>query len=233
MIEAALILGAYLVGAIPFGVLIARRYGVDLFKVGSGNVGATNVSRALGKGPAILVFALDLAKGLAPAWLAREVFASPEWAFGVGAAAIAGHCLSPFLRFRGGKGIATALGVVLGTTPLVALSSFGVFLVVFAISRWVSVASIVAVASTLLFGYLFGDSPFMMAMYGLLLTFVIYRHRANIQRLRRGEEPKFQSKRRKNEDSDEDMSNRKDMSAGSQTGQPSSTSYRWEGGPRA
>jgi len=233
MIVAAWILGAYLIGAVPFGVIVARAKGVDLFSVGSGNVGATNVTRALGKGPGLLVFALDVCKGVAPSLAARWYFQSPEWALGIGCAAIAGHCLSPFLRFRGGKGIASGLGMLIGSTPLVAASAFGVFALMFWLCRWVSLASIVAVASTLLFGWIFGDSPWMLGAYAVLLLFVIYRHRANIRRLREGTEPKFRWNRGNNQDSKEGESNKKDMSAAGSMNAPNATSLGLNGGPRA
>lgn len=191
MIEAVLFISAYVLGSIPFGVLFARAKGVDIFAVGSGNVGATNVKRALGLGPAIVVFLLDVLKGFAPAFVAIRLLGSQEWAIGVGVAAILGHCYSPFLRFRGGKGIATGLGVLLGVTPWVALCVLGVFLLSMLIHRWVSLSSLIAVATAPLFGWLFKDSPWMFLFYAALLIFVVIRHRENIKRLLDGTEPKF------------------------------------------
>jgi glycerol-3-phosphate acyltransferase PlsY len=214
MLEAVLLIGAYLVGAVPFGYLIARAHGVNIFEVGSGNVGATNIKRALGLGWALAVFALDVLKGAVPALLALQLLHSQAWAMGAGCAAIAGHCLSPFLKFRGGKGIATALGVALASSPLVALSAFGVFVVCLAISRYVSLSSMIAVPSGLLFGWLYGESRAIMLFYGALAVFVIVRHRANIKRLRDGTEPKFslgQGKDEKKRDEPEDQ-NENDMS---------------------
>ena len=201
-------MGAYLLGAIPFGVLFARAKGIDLFAVGSGNVGATNVKRALGLGPAIAVFLLDVLKGFAPAFLALRVLGSQDWAIGVGVAAILGHCFSPFLKFKGGKGIATGLGVLFGVTPWVALSVFGVFLFSMLIHRWVSLSSLTAVVTAPFFGWLFGDSPGMFLFYGALLIFVLIRHRENINRLFEGTEPKFKFKDREKKVSkgDEDSS---------------------------
>lgn len=200
MIQAALFIGAYLVGAIPFGVLFARSRGIDLFAVGSGNVGATNVKRALGLGPAIAVFLLDVLKGFAPAFLAMRLLGSQDWAIGIGVAAILGHCYSPFLKFKGGKGIATGLGVLLGVTPWVALSVFGVFLLSMLIHRWVSLSSLTAAVTAPFFGWLFGDSPGMFLFYGALLVFVLIRHRENIHRLFDGTEPKFSFSRSKSQD---------------------------------
>lgn len=191
MLEAALILGAYLVGAIPVGVLVARSRGVNLFEVGSGNVGATNVKRALGSKAALLVFVLDVLKGVLPSAAALQLLHSAEWAFGIGLAAVAGHCLSPFLRFRGGKGVATGLGVLFGSVPLVAVCALGLFLLVFAATRWVSLSSIIAAASVLVFGLVFEGSPLILGFSSLMAAFLIYRHIPNIKRILDGTEPKF------------------------------------------
>lgn len=194
-----LFVAAYLLGAIPFAVLVTRAKGIDIFKVGSGNPGATNVARALGKKWAALVFLLDVLKGAIPAFASRAFITEPVgpldaqavW-FAVGAAAIAGHCLSPFLGFRGGKGIATALGAGLGAAPAVALSAFALFLLVFAICRYISLASIVAVVAAVALGAMLpSQSRQLLPVLFLLAAFVVYRHRANIGRLLRGEEPKF------------------------------------------
>lgn len=203
MIEAALILGAYLVGAIPFGVLIARAKGVDIFKVGSGNIGATNVKRALGLSAALLVFALDILKGAIPTLTALIVTNSHEWALGAGIAAIAGHCLSPFLGFKGGKGISTALGVALASSWPVALSAFGVFCLILAITRYVSLSSLIAVPSALVFSWIYGEPHVLLIFYGVLTLFVLFRHRANISRLRNGTESKFEFKSKKEPAADE------------------------------
>ncbi len=204
--EVALLLaGAYLLGSIPFGVLAARAKGVDLATVGSGNVGATNVHRALGIRWGLAVFALDVAKGLAPALCARLLFASPGvidppavadagfWTLVAGIAAVVGHCASPWLRFRGGKGIATGLGAILGSSPLVGLCALGVFALLFVPTRVVSLSSLVAAASLIPFGIVWGDSGAVVTTYGALLAFVLFRHRANIERLWKGTEPKFRA----------------------------------------
>lgn len=181
---------AYFLGAVPFGVLIARSKGVDLFSVGSGNTGATNVYRALGKGPALLVLALDMGKSLVPALIARIYF-TPDWALLVGLMAVVGHSLSPFLGFRGGKGISSGLGAILGSQPAVAMGVLGTFLVVFGITSFVSLASIAAALSAIVFALLFSGSVFAVLLFVGLFAFVIYRHQPNIRRLREGSEPKF------------------------------------------
>lgn len=241
MIEGAIILGAYVLGSIPFGVLVARARGVDLFKVGSGNVGATNVNRALGRKWALLVFALDVLKGAVPALVARQELASSEWALAAGLAAIAGHCLSPFLRFRGGKGVATGLGMLLGSAPPVALSAFGLFLIAMLVWRFVSLASILAAASILPFGFVFGEPPLVLGTYAALAAFVIWRHRANVRRLRDGTESRFhwgQSREsspeaEKNQELGAEGSNQKEMSVRSDPASPSGMPLGMDGRSRA
>lgn len=193
---ALLLLGAYLLGSIPVGVLVARAFGVDIMKIGSGNIGATNVGRALGKKASIPVFLLDMLKGLIPTLVARSLFPDRQelW-FLSGAMAIIGHSFSPFLRFKGGKGISTALGMTLGTSPLVALCAFGLFSATLGTTRFMSLASIVGVLATIPLGLLFKDSLWVLGGYGLMSTFIIYRHRANLKRLKDGIEPKFSFKK--------------------------------------
>ena len=197
-----LILASYLLGAVPFGVLVARARGVDILKVGSGNIGATNVGRALGTKLGLAVWALDVLKSLAPTLAARVLLAHPlgaldpqtQW-FLVGAAAIVGHCASPFLRFRGGKGISTALGAMIGVAPLVALACFALFAVVLATTRLMAVASTVGVSSVVVFACLLGVTPQLLPAFVLLALFVAYRHRSNFRRLREGTEPRFSFKK--------------------------------------
>lgn len=204
---AAFVAGAYLVGSIPFGVLVARAKGVDLRKVGSGNVGATNVARTLGKKWGYLVFVLDMLKGLAPTVLAGSLLvrSSPPnglqqgaW-LGVAMAVIAGHVFSVFLGFRGGKGVATALGVVLGIYPYftwAGLVAFGVWIAVLLISRYVSLASIAAAAAFAPLLVVFNRSRLgaiwpLLAFAAAIIVLILVRHRTNIQRLRAGTENRF------------------------------------------
>lgn len=196
-----LLLVAYFLGGVPFGVLIARSRGIDILKVGSGNIGATNVGRVLGKGPMIAVWLLDVLKSLLPTVAARFLLtdrlgplnAETQW-FLVGLAAIVGHCASPFLRFRGGKGISTALGAIVGAAPLTALLCFGLFAAVLATTRYMAIASVVGVASVVPFSLLLRVTPQLVPVFALLTLFVAYRHRANFRRLRDGTEPKFSFK---------------------------------------
>ena len=198
MTFAALLLFSYLLGAIPVGVLVARSRGVDILKEGSGNIGATNVGRVLGKGPGLAVWGLDVMKSLVPVLAARALLHGPlgpldaqtQW-FLVGTAAILGHCASPFLGFKGGKGISTALGAMLGTAPFVAVLCFALFAVVLATTRYMAIASTVGVSSVVLFAWLLGVTPQLLPVFVLLALFVAYRHRSNFARLRAGTEPRF------------------------------------------
>lgn len=186
----ALCLGAFALGSIPFGVIVSGRRGLDIRKVGSGNIGATNVHRALGWKFGLLVMFLDAAKGLVPALLAASLGYGPNWALLAGLAAVAGHCFSPLLNFKGGKGIATLCGAALGATPLVAAGGLLVFAILFLSTQYVSVASIAAVGAAVLISWLLNFDAAVVATFGLLWIFIIYRHRANIARLVRREEPK-------------------------------------------
>jgi glycerol-3-phosphate acyltransferase PlsY len=199
----SLVVAAYVLGAVPFGVLISRAKGVDLSQIGSGNVGATNVGRALGKKWAITVFLLDLAKGLAPTLLARTLTDNHWLWYLVGLATVAGHCASPFLHFKGGKGVATSLGMVFGASPLVAASGFLIFGIVFAIKRYVSLSSIVGVGLAVAVAAILRDWVYV-GIGSLLFLFVLYTHRANIRRLLNGTEPKFKFKKEEKKPEDDD-----------------------------
>jgi glycerol-3-phosphate acyltransferase PlsY len=207
-----LALGCYLLGAIPFGYLIGRARGVDIRATGSGNIGATNVGRVLGRYWGVLVFALDVAKGLAPTlaagWLINGQIAAGAWPamtgnllwLMCGVCCILGHNYSIYLGFHGGKGVATSLGVVLGIYPYLTLAgalAFGLWAAVTLTSRYVSLGSITAAAAlpllfavcTLLAGrQTFVDNLPTLAFAALLAVMVIYRHRANLARLRAGTE---------------------------------------------
>jgi len=197
-----LAIGAFFLGAIPFGFIAGKLRGVDLRKVGSGNIGATNVMRELGKGPGSIVLLLDVLKGLAPVLVARSLLLLPSWwVVGIGLCAILGHIYSPFVRFRGGKGVATSLGVLIGLSPLIAAISFTLFVLVVFFTRYVSLGSIIgAVAQAVLFWIIppsaIPSENLPYRLFGLVAAvFVIIRHRANIQRLLRGEENRFGAKK--------------------------------------
>lgn len=190
-----LLAGSFFLGSLPFGLWIGRALGVDIRKVGSGNIGATNAMRALGKGWGLLVLVLDVLKGLVPALVGRFLFDDAQIGGLCGLTAVLGHCLSPFLRFRGGKGISTGLGALLGSTPLVGFSAFVVFAIILWRTRYVSLASMAAAFALIPFGLLFGDPLTMVSIYAAFFAFVVYRHRANIDRLRSGTENRFEWKR--------------------------------------
>lgn len=193
---------AFLVGSIPFGVIVARRQGVDLTAVGSGNIGATNAMRVLGTKWGLIVFALDVLKGTIPSALAFYAFPAgfgmldrQPTAMILGAFAILGHMFSPWIGFKGGKGISTILGVALGAIPICGLLAFGTMLIVLALTRYVSLASLVGVASSMVWNRVLGDSPQMLPVLGLLFVFIVYKHRSNIRRLLDGTESKFGRKK--------------------------------------
>ena len=189
----------YLLGSIPFGYLLVRIFrGADVRTTGSGNIGATNVARtspALG----ILTLMLDLLKGLAAVWITLALFSGNRTiAFIAAFAAICGHVFPIWLRFRGGKGVATGLGSFLLLTPKAILVAIGIFFVLMIAFRYVSVASVIAAASLPLFAVLFREvlSPieFVFVFVGSLL--IVVKHHQNIRRLLSGVEPRFQVKRK-------------------------------------
>jgi len=198
----ALILAvAYLIGSIPSGYLIVRATeGEDVREKGSGGTGATNVSRSAGKGAGILTLILDVIKGVFVVFLAGilsdGLFPYADWTIAfAGVLAILGHIFPVWLRFRGGKGVATALGVFLMLEPIVVVIALVVFAITFALTRYVSLASLVAISSitiAILALTLFDPFELPNAIAALLSAgLVIFAHRANIQRLIAGSEPKF------------------------------------------
>jgi acyl phosphate:glycerol-3-phosphate acyltransferase len=206
-LTALTVLLSYLIGAIPFGYLIARWRGVDIFKVGSGNVGATNVARALGWRFGILVFVLDFMKGALPTAAAAVATSSQlagdssSWKFVptclpvlAGISAIIGHLFPIFLRFHGGKGVATGAGVVAVLLPGPALAALITWVIIVGLTRFISLASLSAAASLCLFHFLLTPHPFApdnwaLSCFALLAVgLVVARHHANIQRLLHGNE---------------------------------------------
>jgi len=201
---------AYLLGALPFGYLAARVKGVDIRAAGSGNIGATNVGRVCGRGWGAAVFALDAAKGFAAAgplaWLVLRLGEVPTEGLlraGLGplyaAAVFSGHVWTVFLGFRGGKGVATGAGAILALEPVALAVGLGMWLCSIFLTRYVSVASMsaavtvagIAAARSLSAGRLGRDWP-VWGLTALIAALVVLRHRANLGRLRRGEEPRVQ-----------------------------------------
>jgi acyl phosphate:glycerol-3-phosphate acyltransferase len=171
-------------GAIPFGVIVARVIGVDIRAHGSGNIGATNVARVIGVVPGLIVLVLDAAKGALPTALALHRDADLRVVIATGAAAILGHCFSPLLRFRGGKGVATAFGVFLVLTPALAAIAVVVFALVLYVTRVPALGSLVGIAAIAL--ALVGEHQFELAMFALGTTaLLLYTHRTNLAKLRR------------------------------------------------
>ena len=189
MLGVLLVLFSYLLGSITFGEIIARIKGVNLREVGSGNVGATNVSRALGKKYGVLVFFLDMLKGFIPTYLAIKLFGlNSVWVTLTGLGAVLGHMFPIFFGFRGGKGVATAFGVLLAVSPKVALFSFLVWILVVSFTRYVSLGSITASLSAVFF-LMVSDMPNNICIMALLIAFlIIFKHKDNISRLLSGTE---------------------------------------------
>ncbi len=189
---------AFLIGGIPFGWLLARIWKhVDIREHGSGNIGATNAWRVLGPGGGTLVFLLDLAKGVLPVLLAN-VYVGGDRLFdqmSAGLGAILGHSYSPYLGFKGGRAVATGLGVFAAFSPLSALAAFVTWLVILSVCRYISVASVLgsfALAGYMLFVFPAGDGGQPLAGWLCLLgaVFVAYKHRPNFRRLAQGTEPR-------------------------------------------
>lgn len=182
----------YVLGSVPFGYLVGRLWAnVDIRKAGSGNIGATNVMRTLGAVPAVLVLFLDAAKGWVCVAAATRLGFSDVWIAGSALAVVAGHNWSLFLKLKGGRGIATALGILIGLAPYVALGLVIVFIVVVTISRYVSLGSIVASALLPLALFL-NHLPAVYIVAGAVLSvWSIIRHMPNIRRLLAGTEHRF------------------------------------------
>ena len=193
MKETVLLICAYLLGSVPTGLLLARAFGVNIRESGSGNIGATNVYRTLGKKVGILTLVGDCLKGLIPVLIAKWLGLPDAWVAAIGLAAFLGHVYTIFLGFKGGKGVATALGVFLGCAPLSLLGALAVFVLVLYKWRYVSAASIAAAAVIPVAVTLTTGRPELIAMSCLIAALVIFRHRENIARLRAGTESKFKA----------------------------------------
>jgi glycerol-3-phosphate acyltransferase PlsY len=200
-------IGSYLVGSIPAGYLGGRIAGIDIRKTGSGNIGATNVTRALGKRYGYPVFVVDFLKGFGAVMISISIAtrARPEWSspemFGILAAisSVIGHSFPVWLKFKGGKGVATSAGALFGLMPVGAVIGAAIWILIFWLTRYVSLASIVTAAALPVIIFivtwlnqthrrpLFYSSVFLAAV-------VIWRHRSNLSRLMRGREPRFNRK---------------------------------------
>lgn len=193
-----LLAAAYFLGSIPFGLILAKLFvGSDIRKSGSGNIGATNVARVVGPSAGVLTLVLDVAKGAAAVWLAARFTGQNSAAITLaGVTVLLGHCFPIWLKFKGGKGVATALGVFLMLAPLAALGALLVFIIVSVTWRYVSLGSVSAAATMPLLMYFLwapGHAPPLVVDFGTLFAagLVIFKHDANLQRLVDGTEPKF------------------------------------------
>ena len=196
-LPALVLLAAYLLGSIPSGYLAGRWCaGIDLRTLGSGSTGATNVLRQVGKGPALVVFLVDVLKGTAAVLLAKALLGADAhgWLVAAGLGALAGHSWPLWLGGKGGKAVATGLGMLLGLVPAVGLACLGIFLALFSISRIVSLASLGAAFSLPLLMLAAGAPAAYLALGLLAGLLVIWRHRSNLQRLLAGTEPRIGSK---------------------------------------
>jgi glycerol-3-phosphate acyltransferase PlsY len=172
----------FIAGSIPFGVLIARRRGVNIKEHGSGNIGATNVARVLGARLGLLVLLLDASKGAAPVALAKYHGGSQTILAITGAAAILGHCFSPFLRGKGGKGVATAFGVFLVIAPRLAGISVIAFVIIWRLTRVPALGSLAASAALSALFVARGDTPYMLLALGTT-ALLVYTHRTNLAKI--------------------------------------------------
>jgi len=195
VIIGALLAGSYLLGSLPFGLWIVKKWkGIDIREHGSGNIGATNVGRICGPAAWIVVFTLDVLKGLLPPLVGAALHLASPWPILAALLAIIGHNYSIWLGFKGGKGIATSLGALLGIAPqvaLIAIALFGVEIVIPALG-YVSLGSLIGALALPILMPLFYPGDYYRLGFGILAcAMAFYRHRANIQRLRKGTEPKI------------------------------------------
>ena len=182
---------SYVLGSIPFAHLVAKTRGIDLRKVGSGNFGATNVYRAMGLFAALFVFALDVFKAFIPIYFAINYFpGQPLLHILIGFTAVVGHSLSPFIGFKGGKGVACGVGVLAAIAPLVSAIVFVISATLIAVTRYVAPVSIFSALLTPVLLYVFDTDKTYIIAISIVCAFIIYRHRSNIRRLIQGKENK-------------------------------------------
>jgi len=190
----SLLVFSYMLGSVPFGLIVSRLYKVDITKVGSGNIGTTNVLRAVGAVPAVIVFVLDFLKGYAPVLSALYIGLDPIWVVSSGLAAIIGHSFSVFMRFRGGRGVAAGLGMLLGIAPDIFLLAAVMAAIIIGFTRYVSLASIVTSIAVAVAMYFFGKPFPYVAVTAAIAVLILVRHIPNVKRLIRGEENKIGEK---------------------------------------
>ncbi|MEX1091740.1 MAG: glycerol-3-phosphate 1-O-acyltransferase PlsY [Acidimicrobiia bacterium] len=188
------IAAAYIVGSIDFAVVVGRMHGIDIHKEGSGNPGASNVLRTLGKVPAAMVFVGDMLKGTVGAAMGMIASGTTDpmvhWALLVGLAAVVGHCYPIFHKFKGGKGVATAGGVLLFVVPLVAIGSTLLWVMIVKLTKTASIGSLVVAVITLPLAMWQGLEGLALVWLGIMILLVVWRHRGNIGRMIKGSEQK-------------------------------------------
>ena len=194
-LEVGVLLASYLAGSIPFSYLVARRAGVDVRKVGSGNVGATNVMRSVGSAAGIVAFLLDAGKGAAAALLAQRLAPGGLLPPLAAATAVLGHMYPVWLGFTGGKGVATGAGAFLPLAPLPTCLALLCFAATLGLLRYVSLASIAGSASLALAAFLLGAPPGVAWTAACLAGLILWRHRGNLQRIRAGTENRLGRRR--------------------------------------
>ncbi len=194
MREAVAVAVAYLLGSIPFAYLAGLVRGVDLREVGSGNLGAANVFRSLGRGIGIAVMAADIGKGVAAVLIARALTDDP-WPVIAAGAAVLGHVFPVWLRFRGGKGVAVGAGAIIGLMPLMSLVLVGIWALVVVTTRYTSLASITSALAATPLAWAFGYPWSYVLFAALAAALVLVRHRANFGRLARGQESRIDLRR--------------------------------------
>ncbi len=181
-------------GSVPVGFILGSRSGIDVRQAGSGNVGATNVARVVGKRQGILTLIADTAKGFLPVVIAMQLEVSLAATILVGVAAFFGHLYPIFLRFKGGKGVATALGVFLAVAPMATLVLVAVFGVAVLTSRIISLSSILTAFAAPIIFWLFAYPPLVVGMAAFIALAITWRHQSNIRRMLNGSEPRFGSR---------------------------------------
>jgi glycerol-3-phosphate acyltransferase PlsY len=191
VIGAGLVFLGYLLGSIPFGVILARSAGVDVRRAGSGNIGATNVARTAGGRLGLLTLVADVAKGAVPVLVTRATVQGAAVPTLAGVAAVLGHLYPAWLHFAGGKGVATACGVLLVLAPSASAGALAVFVAVLALWRYVSLASVLAAWAAPAWVGLLGYPAEVLAGSVALALLITVRHRENLERLRAGVEPRF------------------------------------------
>ncbi len=190
VLQLSLIGITYFIAAIPFGLLVARLKNINLREIGSGNIGATNVYRAMGAKYGILVFIFDAIKGGIPTYVATLVDPNPLFHILIGAIAVTGHSLSCYVKFKGGKGVATGAGVIIALSPIIGLVMIILAAILIYVTRYVALTSIVCAIATPLLFYILKYPLAYVGMFAAIGIFIIVRHRSNIERLLKGTENK-------------------------------------------